>query len=261
MEFKIYEKVADVIIASPDSIRIPPMDRTTGQRKDIPSPGNLPSAEQSPGGTREARSITEGESEIAPRRTIRRGRLPQDKIASLPPELASKFRLDSPQNEKSGFTLNITPAETEASDTEREMTMDELDLLSYLQSDPFQTQPLRGDPSRKIRASVFSRGQPAAGNVVEYNITPWAESAVARIQRNWTIPPIQGEKDKKSVEVSVVVAKSGELLSLEIRNSSGKPNLDMAALNAIRLSAPLPALPDDFPPDRLEADLLFQYYE
>ena len=59
----------------------------------------------------------------------------------------------------------------------------------------------------------------------------------------------------------MIVAKSGELLSFEIRNSSGLRHLDMAALNAIKLSIPLPALPYDFPLERLVADLLFQYYE
>jgi TonB family protein len=141
------------------------------------------------------------------------------------------------------------------------MTIDELNLLSYLQSDPAQAQPLRGDPSRTIRAGISPRSQSVAGNVVEYNITPWADSAVARIQRNWLIPPSQGKEEKKAVEISVVVAKSGELLSSEIRNSSGIQRLDMAALNAIKMSSPLPALPDDFPLDCLEADLLFQYYE
>jgi len=252
VEFKVYEKVADVIIASPGKIRMPPRDRAIAQEEDISASGGLPT---------EARSIAEEESDTALGRTIRRGRLSQDKIASLPPELVSKFRLDSPQSEKPGFTLNINPAETEAPETEREMTMDELDLLSYLQSDPSQTQPLRGNPSRKIRAGVSSRGQPAAENVVEYDITPWAESAVALIQRNWIIPSTQGKEDKKSVEISVVVAKSGELMSFEIRNSSGMPLLDMAALNAIKESTPLPSLPDDFPLAQLEADLLFQYYE
>ena len=77
VEFQVYEKVADVIIASPDRIRIPPVDRTLGWREDISVPGNLPSDEQSPEGASEARRIAEGESEITAGRTIRRGRLPQ----------------------------------------------------------------------------------------------------------------------------------------------------------------------------------------
>ena len=260
MEFQVFEKVTDVIIVPPGRIKLPAIDRALALGEDISIPGSLPS-EQSPGAESDAENTVQDKSEIADRRIIRRGKMPQDKIASLPPELTSKFRLDAPQSEKSGFTLNINPAETEAPETEREMTMDELDLLSYLRSDTSQTQPLRGNPSRKIRAGVSSRGHSAAGNVVEYDITPWAESAVARIQRNWTIPPAKEEENKKAVEISVVVAKSGKLLSFEIRNSSGLRYLDMAALNAIKLSTPLPALPDDFPLDRLEADLLFQYYE
>jgi TonB family protein len=258
VEFQVYEKVADVIIASPGRIWIPSTTQLASQREGV-SNEVVARADQSRSAATETRSTIEGESEIPSRRTIRRGRMPQDKIATPPPELTAKFRLDAPQSEKPVFTLNINPAEGE--ETEREMTMDELDLLGYLRSDPAQTRPLRGDPSRTIRAGISSRGQPGVGNVIEYDITPWADGAVARIQRNWIIPPSQGKEEKKAVEISVVVAKSGELLSFEIRNSSGTPHLDMAALNAINLSAPLPALPGDFPLDRLEAHLVFQYYE
>jgi len=260
VEFRVYEKVTDVIIASPGEIRIPTTNRLPSHREDA-SLENISGADQSPGGASDAGSTAEAASDVGLERSIRRGRLPTDKIASLPPELTSEFRLDSPRSEKTGFTLNVTPVESEEPDTQREMTADELDLLSYLRPNPSQTQPLRGNPSRTIRAGVSSRGQPAAKNVVEYDITPWAENAIARIQRNWTIPPARGREDKKAVEISIVVAKSGELLSFEIRNSSGLSHLDMAALKAIELSAPLPALPIDFPLDRLEADLLFQYYE
>lgn len=261
VEFQVYEKVADVIIAAPGKIRIPPIDGVTSREEGLSPPENLVTSEQNLGRASREGITTAREAEIPPRRTIRRGRLPQDKTASLPPEMVSKFRLDSPQREQSGFTLNINPAEREAPETEREMTMDELDLLGYLQPDPAQTQPLRGDPSRTVRAGISSLGKSKAGNVVEYDITPWAENAVTHIQRNWIIPPNRGKEEKKAVEISLVVARSGELLSVEIRNSSGIPWLDTAALNAVNLSAPLPALPYDFPLARLEADLLFQYYE
>jgi TonB family protein len=175
--------------------------------------------------------------------------------------MIEKFRLDSAQSEKSGFTLNFNPAGGEAPEMEREMTMDELDLLGYLQPDPARAQPLRGEPSGTARAGISPRDQAKPGEIVEYDIAPWAENAVTLIQRNWAIPNIQEKEKRKAVEISVVVARSGEVLSFEIRNSSGIPMLDLAALNAINLSSPLPALPDDFPLDRLEADLLFQYYE
>jgi len=63
VEFKVYEKVANVIIASPGKIRIPQIDRAIAQEEDISASGGLPI---------EARSLAERESEIAPGRTIRR---------------------------------------------------------------------------------------------------------------------------------------------------------------------------------------------
>jgi TonB family protein len=259
VEFQVYEKVTDVIIASPSRIRIPSSFLPLTQREDVASE-DVFKADPNRAPASAARGTAEGESEFSPRRTAIRGRLSQEKIATPPPELASKFRLDSTQSAKSGFTLNINPAETKAAEEEREISLDELNLLGYLQSDPAQTRPIRGDPSRTIRAGI-SGDQTAAGDVIEYDITPWAESAIARVQRNWAIPPRQGNEEKKAVEISVSIAKSGELLSFEIRNSSGIPALDLAALRAINLSTPFPQLPDDFPLDRLDADLLFQYYE
>jgi len=63
------------------------------------------------------------------------------------------------------------------------------------------------------------------------------------------------------VEIAVVIARSGKIFSLGIRNSSSKPYLDSAALHAVKMSVPFPALPDDFPLERMEAAFLFQYYE
>jgi TonB family protein len=258
VKFHVYEKVTEVFIAPKRRILIPPIDRAAGLEDNISSPEAVPGPGKDLGEMRAAKGAAADVSEIAAEMATRRARLPR---ASLPPELTSTFRLDSPRSDKSGFTLNIVPAESEASETKREMTGDELDLLSYLRPDTAHTQPLRGTPSRTIRAGVSSRGQPATPNTVEYDITPWAERAVARIQRNWIIPPTQGKGDKKAVEIAIVVAKSGELLSFAIRNSSGLAPLDKAALDAVKMSLPFPSLPDDFPLDRLEADLLFQYYE
>jgi len=257
VEFQVFEKVTEVIIAPKKKILVPPIDSAAALEGNISSPEVVPGTEQSPGEMRTAVGSAAGESEMAAERTVRRARLPR---ASLPPELTSSFRLDSSRSEESGFTLNIMPAESDEPETQREMTMDELDLLSYLKPDPSRARPLRGIPSRTIQTGGSLRGQ-ATGKPVEYDITPWAERAVARIQRNWIIPLLQDKDNTKAVEIAIVVTKSGELISYEVRNSSGLPPLDTAALNAITLSAPLPALPDDFPLDRLEADLLFQYYE
>jgi protein TonB len=98
-------------------------------------------------------------------------------------------------------------------------------------------------------------------NINQIDISPWARDVVEKIQKNWAIPASQDEGRKSVVEITVTIGKNGDLLNVGIRNSSAHPTLDQAALNAVRMSAPFPELPDDFPNDNLEAHFLFRYNE
>ncbi|MFQ5835396.1 MAG: TonB family protein [bacterium] len=109
--------------------------------------------------------------------------------------------------------------------------------------------PKTGVSSKKSTASIFNSG---------YNITPWAEAVVGKIQKNWLITSVQEIAQKSQVGISVTVEKNGELVSLKVVNPSPVQSFDQDALNAINLSLPFPQLPVDFPKKRLQIYLLFQ---
>ncbi|MBN1225162.1 MAG: TonB C-terminal domain-containing protein [Candidatus Aminicenantes bacterium] len=260
VEFRLYEKVADVIIAPPLKLPLSAAERMLTGEEESSGDGEGRSAGQNPSG-KEGAAGTERDLAELPLRALKKRAESKGGVSSLPPDMVSHFRLDPPREEKSGFTLHINPDENKPAEPGGELPLDALDLQRHIALSPSLTRPLRSYHPGKSGAGISSRSLTPAGQAAGYDLTPWAEGVVARIQRNWDIPSIQGEYEKRSVEITVVIDKSGEILSLRIRNSSSKPYLDTAALNAIKMSTPFPALPGDFPLDRLEADFLFQYYE
>ena len=108
-----------------------------------------------------------------------------------------------------------------------------------------------------------SSGPPRGGrtvpNIVRYDFTPWANEVVIRIQKNWSLGQEAFAGYIGEVGVTVMMSKAGELLAVEIGASSKIDLLDQAAVKAVRLSAPFPSLPPDFPNSSLEMYLVFQY--
>jgi TonB family protein len=98
---------------------------------------------------------------------------------------------------------------------------------------------------------------PVAASVSNYDLSPWARQAIARIQKNWVIPSIQAVGSAESVEIGVVVLKNGAISSAEILAPSENKKFDQAALEAVESSSPLPPLPGDFPAASLEVSFIF----
>jgi TonB family protein len=92
-----------------------------------------------------------------------------------------------------------------------------------------------------------------------YDITPWAQRMVYRVKKNWILPMAPTFSMRAEVGIYLVIGRDGSVSRILIRKASGIRPYDQAALNAIRLSAPLPALPDDFPRADLPAYFLFHY--
>ena len=63
------------------------------------------------------------------------------------------------------------------------------------------------------------------------------------------------------MKIYISVKKNGELLDLEIMNSSVLVQFDETALEAVQSSLPFPPLPDEYPYEKLEALLVFQFNE
>ena len=184
-----------------------------------------------------------------------------DRAPTPLPEFSQGFKLAPTPRESSGFNLNIAPTKDQAPDPEDYLTEEELDLLHYLSSETSTQPPLGRSPSTETYGARISSPGKAFFNINQIDISSWARDVVEKIQTNWAIPTSQDDDEKSVVEITVSIGKKGDLLNVGIRNSSAHPTLDQAALYAVRMSAPFPSLPDNFPNDSLEAHFLFHYNE
>jgi TonB family protein len=97
--------------------------------------------------------------------------------------------------------------------------------------------------------------------VPKYDLSPWAQEVVSRLQKNWQITASRAALEKGTLYLQIGVDKSGEITFMRIILSSQKASFDRAALEAINLSLPLPRLPDALPTDSLELTLIFECEE
>jgi TonB family protein len=106
---------------------------------------------------------------------------------------------------------------------------------------------------RKGRAYFQSKG---------YDISPWARKVVAVINQNWFVfTGFDTGKTyhKKEVGITVTFTRDGNVVGAELKRPSYIQILDQSALNAVKLSAPFPPLPEQYPDERLTAFFLFKY--
>jgi TonB family protein len=184
-----------------------------------------------------------------------------DRAPSPPPKFSQGFKLTPSPETSSGFSLNISPPEDLAPEPEDYLTEGELDLLRYLSSETSTQLPLGISPSTETYGARISSLGKASFNINQIDISPWARDVVEKIQKNWAIPTSLEDDGKNAVEITASIGKNGDLLNVGLRNSSAHPVLDRAALHAVRISAPFPKLPENFPYENLEAHFLFQYNE
>lgn len=175
--------------------------------------------------------------------------------------LPSEFKPDLPPDYKLNLSQYSERAKSMFYKRERESVKKDINLSKYIYSD-FSN--IRFTKKRKpsFRSSgarnTVHRGS-ASFAIKDYDITPWATKVVDKIQNNWIIPSSEEAGGKGLVGISVIIEKNGELLSVKIVNSSDVHLLDEAALKAIELSSPFPALPDVLPVAKLEAYFEFHY--
>lgn len=188
---------------------------------------------------------------------------------TFPSDLTSKFKLklpaasetDSSVDYKLDLFLDYRKLEKTLNE-KNNVTKKELNLRKYIYPD-YSTMPTKINPAfpgRYRTGTSHLRGKTSI-QTKDYNLAPWAVEVVERIQKNWLISPGLKISGKGMVKILVSVERNGELHSVEIVNSSAVPLFDQAALKAIDVSSPFPALPDDFPADNLEAYFVFEYSE
>lgn len=94
-----------------------------------------------------------------------------------------------------------------------------------------------------------------------YDLSPWAQEVVARLQKNWQLAASRTSLEKGSLRLLIGVDKKGEINFMRIVTSSQKAAFDRAALDAVNLSLPLPLLPPEFPSETIELVIVFECEE
>lgn len=99
-------------------------------------------------------------------------------------------------------------------------------------------------------------GAPGIDSVREPDFGPYMRELQRRIKMNWDPP--KGNESKRVV-LLFKIARDGRLLSARVFKSSGIPNADKAALNAVELTAPFRPLPADFRGGSIDIQFTFDY--
>ena len=99
-------------------------------------------------------------------------------------------------------------------------------------------------------------GAPGIDAIREPDFGPYMRDLQRRIKMNWDPP--KGNESKRVV-LLFKIAKDGRLLSCSVFKSSGLPNADKAALNAVHLTAPFRPLPADFKGQSIDIQFTFDY--
>lgn len=99
-------------------------------------------------------------------------------------------------------------------------------------------------------------GAPGIDSIREPDFGPYMRELQRRIKMNWDPP--KGNESKRVV-LLFKIAKDGRLLSVRVFKSSGIPNADKAALNAVELTAPFRPLPSDFRGSSIDIQFTFDY--
>ena len=99
-------------------------------------------------------------------------------------------------------------------------------------------------------------GAPGIDAIREPDFGPYMRELQRRIKMNWDPP--KGDQSKRVV-LMFKIAKDGRLLSCSVYKSSGLPNADKAAIQAVQLTAPFKPLPPDFKGSNIDIQFTFDY--
>ena len=99
-------------------------------------------------------------------------------------------------------------------------------------------------------------GRPGIDTIKEPDFGPYMKELQRRIKMNWDPP--KGNESKRVV-LLFKIAKDGRLLSCSVFKSSGLPNADNAAINAVKLAAPFRPLPPEYKGQNIDIQFTFDY--
>jgi len=111
------------------------------------------------------------------------------------------------------------------------------------------------DVSDNLRAG--SKFGSAAIDNASFDYPYWFVQAFTKIERNWSNPVFANRP--LSCIIYFQVIRSGKILKIEVEQSSGVDAFDRACERAVRLSQPLPPLPNEFVDEIIGIHLEFPY--
>lgn len=169
--------------------------------------------------------------------------------------LPEKFR----KNPSEGNNLDLTSRNhllfPKYDYTAKKRTEYSLDLNKYLAVASGRGKTGRFRPAVK----ALSQANGAAEDSGEF--VSWAKTIVDKIQKNWALSSENQEVEADSVQIMLVVEKSGKMRSAEVLESSLNEAFGRSALAAVRMSLPFPELPKAFSEAGLEVVLVFKVHE
>jgi len=259
----LYPEVVEVRIVSPEKIYMPRIDRylEASTTPEISPQGGLEEP-SSPLGERRLGESEMGEGQVyMPNLNINKNMENVRKDRSFSGGM-TPFRFTSSSGKTSNFTLRIRNKEFKPVDKSEGEPKDKLNLSGFDSGDLSSIQFNRIKSRKDIRGTRASGLEQSVFDSTEkYDISPWVKEVVDKIRDNWSIAPIKESLAMGEVKIFLSVSKNGELLHLEILNSSELVLFDETALEAVRSSLPFPPLPIEFPHEKLEALLVFQFNE
>jgi len=171
------------------------------------------------------------------------------------------FNLIPSPKSKESFSLSIDRKKQEYEEQVEEDIHKDLDFSKY-SSQSLSSLHFNRIITKKGGGASTGQQYPSISDQLEgYDITPWVKQIVDKIRNNWNLPPIDESIALGEVKILIIIGKKGNLVVMEIVESSDFPVFDQTTTAAIRSSAPFPPLPDDFPSERLEAFLVFEFHE
>lgn len=93
-------------------------------------------------------------------------------------------------------------------------------------------------------------------DISEVDFGPYMKELQRKIKKNWNPP--KGNESKRVV-LLFSLNKAGELLNVEVKESSGSEKYDKAAIKAVELTAPFKPLPVEFKEDSVDIQFTLDY--